>query len=428
MRVFTLMYGTRGEVQPCMTLARALSAAGHDVVLAGPASFESLVVAHSVKYAAMNDGLTRLWDNPQMRESDNGRRGLPALHAFAQAVRRPRIPEIPEILSEAWSAAQGADIVVHSGALLASASHHIAEKLGVPLVLCQMYPLFTPTGEFPIVLYRFPGEDRFPAPLSRMTYRALLSMLKGTTGRDIDDWRERTLRLPSRKRNLLRRPDGGPVPVLNAVSAHVLPPPRDWPDWVHTTGFWLSSAAPSWTPPTDLATFLAAGDPPIYVGFGSMANHDAEQMGRLVIEAVRRAGIRAVLATGHGGMAIGEPPPAVFLVEQVPHDWLFPRVRAVVHHGGPGTAAAAAAAGRPQVICPFMADQPFWGKRLHRLGVACPPIPSSALTASALADAIRAAVGDPALASRAETLAPLVQAEGGASAAVTVIERVGVTG
>lgn len=428
MRVFTLVYGTRGEVLPCVALARALSAAGHDVVLAGPASFESWVADYSVKYASLNDGLTRLWDNSQMRESDNGSRGLPPIRALAQAVRRPRIPEVPEILSEAWSASQGADVVVHSGALLASASHHIAEKLGVPLVLCQIYPLFTPTGEFPIALYRFPGEDWFPAPISRMTYRALLSMLLGTTGRDTDDWRERTLRLPSRKRNLLRRPDGGPVPVLNAASAHVLRPPRDWPDWVHTTGYWLLPVAPSWTPPADLAAFLAAGDPPVYIGFGSMPSHDAERMGRLVIEAVRQADVRAVLATGHGGMAVDESPPGMFVVDQVPHDWLFPRVRAVVHHGGPGTAAAAITAERPQVVCPFMADQPFWSKRLHRLGVACPPIPSSTLTAAALADAIRAAVGDPALASRAETLASLLRAEGGVSAAVTVIERVGVTG
>jgi sterol 3beta-glucosyltransferase len=425
MKVFILVYGTRGDVQPCVALACALNRAGHDVTLAGPASFESWVAGYSVKYAPLHDGLTRLWDNPQMRESQSGVRGLPAVRAFAEAVHRPRIPEIPQIVADAWSAAQGADVVVHSAPLLASASHHIAEALGVPLALCQMYPLFTPTSEFPAALYRFPGEDRFPAALTRATYRALLFMLKGTTGRDVDAWRERILRLPHRRRNLLRRPDGGPVPVLSAISAHVLRPPRDWPDWVHTTGFWFLPPSPDWTPPAALADFLTAGEPPVYVGFGSMASRDSQGMGRMVVEAVNRAKVRAVLATGGGGLAVDDPSADVFVVDQVPHDWLFSRVSAVVHHGGPGTAAVAIAEGRPQVICPFMADQPFWGKHLHRSGLACAPVRSSTLTAADLTESIRTAIGDSSMAAQCRTMASLVRTENGADAAVSVLEEVG---
>jgi sterol 3beta-glucosyltransferase len=424
MKVFILVYGTRGDVQPCVALACALNQAGHDAVLAGPASFESWVTDYSVKYAPLDNGLTRLWDNPQMREAKSGVRGLPAIRAFTEAVHRPGIPEMPRILDDAWAAAQGADVVVHSAPLLAIASHHIAEKLGVPLVLSQMYPLFAPTGEFPIALYRFPAEDRFPASLTRATYRAFLFMLRGTTGRDVDAWRERTLGLPRRRRNLLRRPDGGPVPVVNAVSAHVLPPPPDWPEWVHTTGYWFLQAPPDWAPPQRLVDFLADGEPPIYVGFGSMAGRDSQHMGRTIIDAVHRAKVRAVLATGSGGLAADEVPPDVFMVDQVPHDWLFPRVTAVVHHGGPGTAAVAIAAGRPQIICPFMADQPFWGNHLHRIGLACPPMRSSALTATALADAIRTATSDSSMATRAQTLASRLRAENGTAAAVSVLEGI----
>ncbi len=429
MKALIFAYGTRGDVQPCVALARAMREAGHDPVVAGPESSGSLAAVHGIRFAPLDNGLTRLWDNPQAyraTEAKSGARGLPALRAAAESLRRPAIPSVRTILEDAWAAAQGADLIVHNGPLLVSASHHIAEKLRVPLILSQMYPLFAATGAFPTALYRFPGAERWPAVLTRATYRAMLSMLRGLTDGAVESWREQALRLPRRRGryDVLRRRDGRPVPVINAVSPYILPPPADWPAWVHTTGYWQLPRAYGWTPPRELADFLAAGKPPVYVGFGSMVSGDPKRTGRLVADAVRRAGARAILATGWGGLDARDLPPEVFVIDAAPHDWLFTRVAAVVHHGGPGTAAAAIAAGRPQIICPFMADQPFWGDRMHRLGIAPAPTPQSDLTSRGLAEAIQNVARDALMSERAEILGRLVRAEDGTAAAVALLEKI----
>lgn len=432
MKVLVLVYGTRGDVQPCVVLAHALKRAGHDAVVAGPQSSERLAATFGVPFKPLDNGLTRLWDNPhtQRAEASGGSRGLPALRAIAEAVRRPAIPSLPSILEDAWAAANGVDLVVHSGPLLASVSYYIAQKLGVPLVLSQIYPLFTPTKAFPAPIYRFPRGDLLPGICNRATYHGMLRMLSGFTGRAVETWRRQSLSLPARRagRNVLRRPDGGPVPVLNAVSANILRPPPDWPDWVHTTGYWLPPALRDWAPSRGLADFLAAGPPPVYIGFGSMAAFDLGMIRRLAADVSRRAGVRVVAAGGAGASAASGadaagPPSDVFLVGDVPHDWLFPRVAAVVHHGGPNTAATAIAAGRPQIICPFMADQPFWGDTMQRLGLAPAPMPHATLTSKALAGTVRTVLADDMMAQRAQTLGRLVRAEDGATAAVAVLEK-----
>ncbi|MFI7699960.1 glycosyltransferase [Nonomuraea sp. NPDC049480] len=140
-------------------------------------------------------------------------------------------------------------------------------------------------------------------------------------------------------------------------------------------------------------------------------------------EAIRLAGVRAVLVTGWGGVRLDDVPEGILVLDQVPHDWLFPRMAAIVHHGGSGTTGAALAAGRPQVVCPFVADQPFWAARMHAAGVA--PAPQRPLTAESLAAAIRLAVTDRALAERAQSLGERVRAEDGITAAVKVLEWVG---
>jgi sterol 3beta-glucosyltransferase len=426
-KVFIFSYGTRGDVEPCVALARSLRASGHDALVAGPAPFGGLAQTHGVPFAPLDTGLTQLWDNPQTREAAaTSTRGLP-LRAFAEGFRRPAIPSIRQMLDDMWDAARGADLVVHHDCLLATASHHIAATLRVPLVLSQMYPVLVPTRSFPVAVYRFPMQGRLPAALNRATYPAFQSMVRAVTSKDVEGWRQQKLLLPRpRRRNgLLRRPDGGTVPVLNAFSRHLLPPPPDWPQTVHTTGNWLLPAPPGWRPAPELSDFLAAGDPPVYIGFGSMTSSVSPGIQRLVLEAVGRAGARAVLAVATDtGPASEDLPPGVILVNDVPHAWLFPRVAMVIHHGGLGTTAAASAAGRPQAIYPFMTDQLFWADRMHRLGLTPAPVPVSRLTAAGLASTIRLVLGDPHMSQRARDLGYLLRAEDGAAVATTVLEKI----
>jgi sterol 3beta-glucosyltransferase len=209
--------------------------------------------------------------------------------------------------------------------------------------------------------------------------------------------------------------------VLQAFSRHVVPRPSDWPDSAVVTGYWFLDEGVDWTPPRELADFLDAGPPPVFVGFGSMAGRDPARTARTVLAAVARSGQRALIVSGWGGLRVDEPPPGVFVAESVPYDWLLPRVAAVVHHGGAGTTAAGLRAGKPTVVCPFVADQPFWGARVAALGVGPRPIPQRRLGEAELAAAILEAVGDAGMRDRAERLGAQIRAEDGVAAAVEVI-------
>ncbi|SPL95553.1 UDP-glucose:sterol glucosyltransferase [[Actinomadura] parvosata subsp. kistnae] len=205
--------------------------------------------------------------------------------------------------------------------------------------------------------------------------------------------------------------------VLHAWSPHLLPSPADWPAAARPTGFWTLPPT-DWTPPERLARFLDDGDPPIYVGFGSSSSGDPEALTATVLEAVRLSGRRAVVATGWGALRAGTEPDGVLVIEEAPHEWLLPRVALAVHHGGIGTVAAALRAGVPQVVRPFLGDQPFWAERLHRLGVAPAPVTGRRLTPAGLASAIEAAA---ALTPAAQALGAKVRAEDGVATAVARI-------
>ncbi len=290
----------------------------------------------------------------------------------------------------------------------------------MPAVMALPLPLYVPTTEFP-----WPGQNLprvLPGPVNRATYLGM----RGTEvifGRVMDRFRA-DLGLPRRRgrHDPLRSPDGGPVTVLHAVSPQVLPRPGDWPDTASVTGYWFlhDTEAEIGALPPDLECFLDAGEPPVFVGFGSMSGPDPAATTRTVLDAVAQTGRRAVLATGWGGLAPGEVPGSVFVAAEVPHHLVLPRTSVVVHHGGAGTTAAAVAAGRPQVVCPFVADQPFWGRRMAQLGVAPSPVPQRRLTAAKLAEAIGHAAG---FAAAAAELGSRVRAERGVHEAMRQLVR-----
>ena len=155
-----------------------------------------------------------------------------------------------------------------------------------------------------------------------------------------------------------------------------------------------------------------------------MAGRGARRTADVVAEAVGRAGVRAVVATGWGGIAPEVESRDVLVIDQAPHDWLFPQMAAVVHHGGGGTTGAALAAGRPQVVCPFVADQPHWAARMHAIGVAPSPLRQQDLTADRLTTRLIHTVGDPGVRERAEVLGERIRSENGVRTAVDALEQV----
>lgn len=203
----------------------------------------------------------------------------------------------------------------------------------------------------------------------------------------------------------------------------LLPKPPDWDRDKHITGFWFLEHGQDWTPPDELLDFLGSGPRPVYVGFGSMNNRDPEETTDLVVQALVRSGQRGILGLGWGGLASTKLPDSIFPIRSAPHDWVFPRMAAVVHHGGAGTTAAGLRAGVPTVVVPFMSDQPLWARRVHELGAGPRPIPRKRLTARRLEKAIRQAVTDPRIQKHARRLGERLRAEDGVDRAVDIILR-----
>jgi sterol 3beta-glucosyltransferase len=203
-----------------------------------------------------------------------------------------------------------------------------------------------------------------------------------------------------------------------------VPPPADYPSSLKVTGYWFLDDEPGWQPPPDLTAFLERGKPPVYIGFGSMTSGDARAKSNAVMSAILQSGQRAVVLRGWAGLADGaQTGKDVYFLQSAPHAWLFPRMAGVVHHGGAGTTAAAFRAGAPQFVIPHFADQPFWARRAHELGVSVKPVDKFKLNAASLADGITALVNTPSLRENAARLGNLIRAEDGVGAAVAEIEK-----
>jgi sterol 3beta-glucosyltransferase len=410
MHILISTFGTQGDIQPFIALGKGLMTARHRVTVCTSEDYRQLVEAHGLGYAFMDNALLDL------------SRALLDGQGNTLAVMRQMRPAMQRTIDDEWRAVQAIqpDAIIYHPKMLGS--YHIAEKLDIPLVLAIPLPCYTPTQAFP---HPFFATLRLGGRFNRLSHQLVglsSAMFTGMTNR----FRTRTLGLPPQRRfaDLLVRADGTPVPLFYPYSPTLLPVPADFPPHVHVTGTWPLDRLATWRPDAALEQFLASGPPPVYVGFGSMSGKQAAGRARIVLEALDQAGQRGLLARGWGGLEATGLPDTVQLIDAAPHDWLFPRMAAVVHHGGAGTTAAGLQAGRPTVICPFLGDQPFWGTLVHARGVGPQPIPQWRLTVPRLAAAMSAAVNDREMRQRAAALGAHMQAEDGVANAVGVIEQV----
>ena len=397
--IMVLTAGSTGDVEPFAVLAGVLARRGHTVTLAADAKFEPLAPGGGVEFAPIRADFQSL---------------LPTLERKRPSLRGEVLPVIRGMLEDSWMVAQSRQpevIVAHQKSL---AAPHLAEKLGIPHLRALTVPMLTPTRAFAV-----PGLVRrnLGGLLNRASYR-LVGLLSRPYSGLIRSWRGDSLTLASR---------GMPpaaVKTLYCYSPSLVPTPADWPPDTIATGYWLRDQTGTEPGYSALEGFLAAGVAPIYVGFGSSVGSDPASLGSAVSEAVRRAGVRAVVASGWGAISGLRSDSDTLVVTSAPHHWLFPRVAAVVHHGGAGTTAAGLVAARPTVICPFQGDQYFWGAAVHRAGAGPQSLPANKLTAASLASAIRVAINDSALQARAAELSERIAREDGATRASTQIESV----
>jgi UDP:flavonoid glycosyltransferase YjiC (YdhE family) len=389
-------------------------------------------MGHTVKIATHSEfktdslsiglGFIEIGGNPRaMLESEAGQRWLESgsnvfahVRLSAEAVR----PLVDDVTRDITKACLGTEAVIFSP--LAYLAAHVAERMGIPCFAGDGIPQYrTRYFSSPFVW----AGRALGGPINWLSHVLIDQYSWQRIRRPVNQWREESLDLPSI--GLL-----GPafrrdrtIPLILNFSSLISPVPPDWPAWHHVTGTWFLDPPADFEPPRDVVDFLAAGPPPVWVGFGSMVARDAERLTDLVVKALRVAGKRGILQSGWSGLGERIDSDDMLAVRSAEHHWLFPQVAAVVHHGGSGTTATGLRAGVPSILTPFFADQPFWARRVYELGVGPAPIPHGKLTAENLAAAIMRATEDEGIRTRAAELGRAIRAEDGVGRAAAIVEE-----
>jgi sterol 3beta-glucosyltransferase len=418
MRIAVLAVGSRGDVEPFVALAAGLRTAGHEVTLATSPAYARLVHGSKLAFVPLEGDPRDLMAGAQSQAwLASGRN--PA--RFPGHLRALVEPLADQLLEDAWAACDGAEAIVWTP--LSPIGYHVAEALGVPGLLAALQPL-APNADFACPPLPHLPLPRFLSGLyntgaSLLVEHATWLLFRSMAAR----WRAR-LGLPGASlASPYARMRARGAPVAYGFSPRVVSRPRTWGEEVQVTGYWFQDAGPDWQPPQALERFLAAGSAPIGITFGNMSGRLAGRALEVALEALTFSGERAVVVGGDLDRVPSRLLDLVFPVVEVPHDWLFPRLSVVVHHGDASTTADALRAGVPSVILPFFADQPFWASRVQRVGAGPRPVPARRASPADLVVAFDRAVHDPSIRAHAALLGRLIGAEDGVGNGVLAIER-----
>ncbi|KAI8933606.1 hypothetical protein NX059_009334 [Plenodomus lindquistii] len=441
LNVVIQVVGSRGDVQPFVALGKVLKETyGHRVRLATHPVFKDFVTENGLEFFSIggdpaelmafmvkNPGLMPGFDTLRSGDVGKRRKGIAEIlrgtwRSCIETGNGLGVDPLKQTVEE-WMGVEDqlpeqlkkpfvADAIIANPP--AFGHLHCAEKLGIPLHMMFTMP-WSPTQQFPHPLANIQSSNADPTITNYISYIMVDVLTWQGLGDVINRFRKDSLHLDPISTiwapAMLARIK---VPFTYCWSPALIPKPRDWSHHISVAGFYFLNLASNYTPEPDLAAFLAAGEPPVYIGFGSIVVDDPNAMTKLIFDAVKITGKRALVSKGWGGLGADDlgKPDGVFMLGNCPHDWLFKHVSAVVHHGGAGTTAAGIAAGRPTVVVPFFGDQAFWGAMVSRAGAGPDPMPYKELTAEKLATAINEALKPESL-ERAQELCEKIKQENG---------------
>ncbi|KAH7346661.1 hypothetical protein BKA65DRAFT_429215 [Rhexocercosporidium sp. MPI-PUGE-AT-0058] len=438
LNIVVMVIGSRGDIQPFLKLGKNLKEYGHRVRIATHPAFKEFVEKDSgLEFFSVGGDPAELMafmvKNPGM---------IPTMETLKKGEVGRRRQQMAEMFEGFWRACinatddekdvsnlkmMGTKAPFIADAIIANppcfAHIHCAERLGIPLHLMFTFP-YTPTQAFPHPLANIKKSNVDPGYANFMSYPLVEMMTWQGLGDLVNNFRVKTLGLepvstlwaPGQLYRLK-------VPFTYLWSPGLVPKPKDWGPEIDIAGFVFLELASSFEPPDDLVKFLDAGEPPVYIGFGSIVVDEPDKFTKMIFEAVEKAGVRALVSKGWGGLGDDNTPDNVYMLENTPHDWLFPKVSAVVHHGGAGTTAIGLKCGKPGMIVPFFGDQMFWGAMIGEAGAGANPVPYKELTADKLADGIKQCLTEEAR-KGAEKIAQAIEKEGdGSKNAVTSFHR-----
>jgi sterol 3beta-glucosyltransferase len=408
-----LTTGSRGDVQPYIALGIELKKAGHTVRLVTFENYGAWVKSFGLDFYPIKGDVSKVASSESMSEARKADNPLKLLLSFNKLKSL-----VNDLQKDFFNACAGSEaIVYHPGVAI---GYFAAQHLQIPSILATPFPM-TPTRDYPALI--FYNSVRLGRGFNFITHKIFEQVMWFASSAAIKQfWKKEFGTIPVGFACPFDKQNTRFNPTVISCSSFVFPRPNDWPAGVISTGYWFLDEEVNWNPPSDLVDFINGGKPPVYVGFGSIGDPAlAAQTTQLVVDALKLSGQRGVLATGWSGMSKPDNiPEGIFMLESAPHSWLFPRMAAVVHHGGAGTTAASLRAGVPSVVTPYSNDQFAWGRRVFELGAGSKPIPRKNLTAEKLSDAIKFALTKE-ISDESKNLGKKIQSENGAEAAAKII-------
>ncbi|KAJ7582522.1 glycosyltransferase family 1 protein [Mycena floridula] len=422
MNILVMIVGSRGDVQPYIALGKRLLRDGHRVRIATHETFRSFVGEAGLEFFAIGGNPQELMSymvkNPGL---------VPGVTSLTNGDISKKRKMLKEMINGCWLACHSpcpvtrkkfaADAIISNPP--AFAHIHCAEALGIPLLLSfsSHSNASSPTTSFPHPLVNVKESNAENRLTNLLSY----------TMAELLTWQgfvPETLKLsPLSLRSGPGLADTLKIPWTYCMSSALVPKPADWKNHIDVVGFYFLDLATNFHPPGDLEAFLAAGSTPVYIGQVSVCLPSMKS-DEMIFEATAKAGVRALVSAGWGGIGGTDIPSNVFILGNIPHDWLFDkdRVKAVVHHGGAGTTSAGLLKGLPTVVVPFFGDQGFWGNMIHKSGAGPAPIPHKKLTAENLAEAIKFAIG-PSAKAAAKRMGEQIASENGVEKGVESFYR-----
>ena len=413
-RIAILSAGSRGDVYPYAALGRAIQSRGFTVRLVTFPPFGELVTGQGLEFFPVSDPMVAVklsddWHRWQSSDTDLPRK-LWSLRRLLQQCQKP----FTQMLDECFDACRDCDAIL--SATSGFAGPHIAEKLGLPCCWAFLQPE-TPTSHFPH--YMSPWSRSLGRFANYASYAVASGCFQILFGNTVARWRDKSLGLAPSRASVV--PGSKWSPVLYGFSRHVIAKPPDWDERKHVTGYWFLNSDAAWSPSRELSSFLADGPPPIAVCLNAIKGRP--DFLDVVTCATRQTGQRAVILTGGTAAQPGRDSNHVITIDYAPHEWLFPRATAVIHHGGAGTTAAALRAGQPSILVPSFFDQSFWANAVYRLGVSPAPFSPHRLSVENLTAAIHDVTTRPQYRQQASWLGERISEEDGAGSAAEIFLR-----
>ena len=412
MRISMVAIGSTGDVRPYVLLGKELKKRGHEVTIVCFDMTEKMVTEAGLNFAPLAGSVKDIF----MAVMTPGTNGFTFLPKFKNAL----LDDLPQFLHTLEEGCKDAEAIICT--FFGSVVYSIAEKHNIPCIQTH-YFLMDYNDMFPITTA--PGLKMGKA-WNKVSYKMGYALINTLEWHYLSDWRSEE---GMKSKKISMSPDyyinGHKIPVLYAISPLLVPRAPEWDEHIHMTGFWTDPEPCEYEPEPSLVRFLEEGEKPVYIGFGSMVSSDMGQTLDIVLKAVAASGVRAIIGRGWGGGALDAAlsNPNVYVADYIPHDWLFSRVSAVVHHGGAGTTAAGVLACKPTLVVPFGGDQPFWGQRIYDLGIGPKPIKRENLTVEKLADALIKLTHTPRFNVAVSEIGERMKYENGTLWAADIVER-----